>query len=152
MRALVQRVSSGSVTVAGKRVGAIGPGLVILLGVARDDGEKDAAWVARKVANLRIFPDEEGRMNLSLLDVGGEALVVSQFTLYGDCRKGRRPSFTGAAPPPQAERLYQKFIKCLRELGVKVETGQFQAEMLVHIDNHGPVTLMVESEPARPLA
>ena len=146
MRALVQRVSQASVEVEGQVVGQIGLGLLVLLGVGHGDGEEQAAWLADKVANLRIFADDAGAMNRSLLDVGGGALVVSQFTLYGDCRRGRRPSFTGAAPPEAANALYQRFCALLSERGVlSVERGVFRAEMRVSLVNEGPVTLMVET-------
>jgi D-tyrosyl-tRNA(Tyr) deacylase len=145
MKAVVQRVSKASVTVDSQVVGSIGPGLMILLGVTRGDGEEQAHWLANKIAGLRIFEDEEGKMNRSLLDVGGSALVVSQFTLYGDCRKGRRPSFTHAAHPEIAEPLCERFITLLREAGVsQVESGVFGAYMQVEIHNDGPVTLIVE--------
>lgn len=146
MRALIQRVSSASVAVDGQVVGQIGPGLLVLLGVGHGDAEAQAAWLAEKVANLRVFPDEAGAMNRSLLDVGGGALVVSQFTLYGDCRRGRRPSFTGAAPPEAANALYERFCALLAGNGVlAVERGVFRAEMRVSLVNEGPVTLMVET-------
>jgi len=125
-------------------VGAIGPGLVVLLGVKTGDTEAEARWLANKIANLRIFSDQEGKFNLSALDVGGEALVVSQFTLYGDARKGRRPSFIEAAPPEVAEPLVEKFVEFLRAKGLKVETGRFGAIMLVEIHNDGPVTIILE--------
>jgi D-tyrosyl-tRNA(Tyr) deacylase len=144
MRALVQRVKQSSVSVDGEVVGAIGPGLMILLGVKEGDTEEEAHWLAPKVANLRIFPDDEGKLNCSVLDMGGEALVVSQFTLYADCRKGRRPSFVAAACPEVAELLVDKFVEALRAEGLHVETGIFQAEMLVEIHNDGPVTVIVE--------
>lgn len=147
MRALVQRVSQASVTVEGAVVGAIGPGLLVLLGVGQGDGEAQVAWLSDKVANLRIFADEAGSMNRSLLDVGGAALVVSQFTLYGDCRRGRRPSFTGAAPPEEANRLYEGFCEALARLGVPVARGVFRATMSVALTNEGPVTLWVETPP-----
>ncbi|NLJ25748.1 MAG: D-tyrosyl-tRNA(Tyr) deacylase [Firmicutes bacterium] len=150
MRALVQRVSRGSVEIDGRVVGSIGPGMVVLLGVAEDDTKWDAQWLAQKTANLRIFDDEAGRMNRSLLETKGEALIVSQFTLYGECRKGRRPSFDKAAPPELAEELYDEFVVEMQEHGVKVATGQFQAFMKVYLENNGPVTLMVESDSARP--
>lgn len=146
MRALVQRVSRASVEIRGEKVGEIGRGLVILLGVHVEDQEKDAAFLAAKCVNLRIFPDQNENMNLSLLDVQGEVLVVSQFTLYGDTRKGRRPSFIQSARPAQSEPLYEKFVTCVREFGVKTETGQFGAMMRVEIHNDGPVTLMLESK------
>ena len=144
MKAVVQRVSRGSVFVEGEEVGAIGRGVVVLLGVGVGDGLSQARFLADKIANLRIFEDREGKMNLSLLDIRGEALVVSQFTLYGDCRKGRRPGFTEAALPEEAQQLYLKFCDLLRETGVKVETGRFQAMMKVEIINEGPVTLLLE--------
>ena len=146
MRALLQRVSSASVEVEGQVVGQIGAGLLILLGVGQGDTDAAAAWLAEKVANLRIFQDDAGAMNRSLLDVGGGALVVSQFTLYGDTRRGRRPSFVGAAPPEEANTLYQRFCVLLAERGVgRVERGVFRAEMRVSLVNEGPVTLMLES-------
>lgn len=146
MRALVQRVTSASVSVDGQVVGAIGPGLCVLLGVGRADGEAQVAWLAEKVANLRIFADEAGAMNRSLLDVGGGALVVSQFTLYGDTRKGRRPSFIEAAPPELANALYERFCAALAGQGVVlVQRGVFRAHMAVSLVNDGPVTLMVET-------
>ena len=145
MKAVVQRVSRASVIVEGKVVGAIGPGLMILLGVTHGDGEEQARWLANKVAGLRIYEDAEGKMNRSLIEVGGSALVVSQFTLYGDCRKGRRPSFTDAARPEVAEPLCERFIELLREGGVgQVESGVFGAHMMVEIHNDGPVTLILE--------
>lgn len=145
MRALLQRVSEARVDVNGVTAGRIGPGLLILLGVARQDTEADAEHLAAKVSLLRIFPDEEGKMNRSLLDTSGSALIVSQFTLYGDTRKGRRPSFDLAAPPGQARALYEFFCDRMRVLGVPVETGVFQAMMAVQLINDGPVTLLVES-------
>ncbi|NLY51754.1 MAG: D-tyrosyl-tRNA(Tyr) deacylase [Firmicutes bacterium] len=150
MRALIQRVNRAEVTVEGEVIGSIGAGMVILLGVAGDDTEWDAQWLAQKSANLRIFDDGAGKMNLSLLDTGGEVLVVSQFTLYGDCRRGRRPSFDKAAPPDRAEALYNLFVQEMEKLGVKTATGRFQAMMNVSLENNGPVTLLVESESARP--
>ncbi|NMB44941.1 MAG: D-tyrosyl-tRNA(Tyr) deacylase [Firmicutes bacterium] len=150
MRVLVQRVNSGKVAVDGEVIGAIGPGMVVLLGVAEDDTEWDAEWAAQKTANLRIFDDEAGRMNLSLLDTGGQALIISQFTLYGECRRGRRPSFDKAAPPQRAEELYNLFVQRMQEQGIEVATGQFQAFMIVSLENNGPVTLLVESDTARP--
>lgn len=146
MRAVVQRVKESRVEVKGETVGAIGPGLLILLGVGEDDSEKDCDYLANKVANLRIFPDTKGFMNLSLMEIEGAALVVSQFTLWGDCRKGRRPSFVGAASPERARELYEHFIKLLKEKGLHVATGQFQEMMDVHLINDGPVTLMLDSE------
>ncbi len=144
MRAVVQRVSRASVTVDGDVVGAIGPGLVILLGVTHDDGPAEADWLARKIVGLRIFEDRAGKMNLGLLDVEGQALVVSQFTLYGDSRKGRRPSFVEAARPETAEPLVQRFADTLRQHGVHAEMGLFGAHMSVEIHNDGPVTLILE--------
>jgi D-tyrosyl-tRNA(Tyr) deacylase len=145
MRAVVQRVSQASVTVDGEVVGAIDRGVMILLGVTHGDAEEQARWLANKIAGLRIYEDAEGKMNLGLLDVGGEALVVSQFTLYGDCRKGRRPSFTHAARPEIAEPLCERFIEFLRQAGLqRVESGVFGAHMMVEIHNDGPVTLIIE--------
>jgi D-tyrosyl-tRNA(Tyr) deacylase len=144
MKAVVQRVRSASVTVGGETVGKIGRGFVILLGVNKSDTEAGAQWLAKKCAGLRVFEDDQGLMNLGLADVCGEALVVSQFTLYGDCEKGRRPSFTEAAPPEIAESLYRAFVDALRGAGIHVETGRFQAKMLVEILNDGPVTLVIE--------
>lgn len=149
MLAVVQRVSRASVTVEGKVTGAIGIGLLILLGVARGDEDADAAWLAAKCASLRIFPDDEGKMNRSVDEVGGAVLVVSQFTLLGDCEKGRRPSFIQAAPPDEANRLYGRFVEEVRALGLPVETGVFQAHMDVALVNDGPVTLLVDSGPWR---
>jgi len=147
MKVLVQRVSQASVTVGSELVGNIGRGLVALVGVAIGDTEKDVQYLAEKTVNLRIFEDSEGKFNLSLLDVKGELLVVSQFTLLADARKGRRPSFTDAAPPVVAERLIDKFIEETRNCGIKVAAGRFQAHMLVEIHNDGPVTIMLESRP-----
>ncbi len=145
MRALVQRVSEARVEVAGQTVGAIGQGVLVLLGVGRGDTLEDAAYLARKIASLRIFADEEGKMNLSLAQVGGAALVVSQFTLYGDLRRGHRPSFTQAASPEEGRRLYEHFCDLLSQQGLHVETGVFQAHMAVHLVNEGPVTLWLDS-------
>ena len=145
MRALVQRAARGSVDVAGERIGEIGPGLVILLGITHSDTEKEAAFVAEKCMNLRIFEDEAGKMNRSLLDIKGEVLIVSQFTLYGDASHGRRPSFTEAARPEQANPLYETFVDLCRGYGVRVATGRFGAEMKLSLVNDGPVTIMVES-------
>ncbi|MBE7531437.1 MAG: D-tyrosyl-tRNA(Tyr) deacylase [Chloroflexi bacterium] len=146
MRALLQRVSSARVTVNGRVTGQIGRGLVILLGVTHSDTPAEAAWLAAKVAGLRLFEDDAGKMNLSLADVGGSFLVISQFTLYGDVQKGRRPSFTAAAYPALAESLVDYFCQCLREIGFDVATGMFGAHMEVEIHNDGPVTLLVERE------
>jgi D-tyrosyl-tRNA(Tyr) deacylase len=140
----VQRVSEASVSIDGDTVGSIGAGLVVLLGVGRDDGEREAGRLAEKVARLRIFDDEQGRMNRSFADSGGAALCISQFTLYGDTRRGLRPSFAAAADPEPAERLYLRFCERLRELGVPVETGRFGARMSVALRNEGPVTLLLE--------
>jgi len=148
MRAVVQRVSRAKVTVEGKVTGEIGSGLMILLGVGRADTPAVAAVLAEKAANLRIFEDENDKMNRSLLDVRGGALVVSQFTLYGDARGGRRPSFIAAAPPEQAKALYEEFCEALRKLGVTVATGVFQAMMSVELVNEGPVTILLDSDKA----
>lgn len=145
MRAVVQRVTAASVTVDGNITGQIGAGLLVLLGVAKEDSAANAEFLAEKVTNLRIFADENGKMNRSLIDYGGAMLVVSQFTLYGDCRKGRRPSFDLAAAPELARSLYEHFIGAVRQTGVRVETGIFQASMQVALVNDGPVTLIVES-------
>jgi D-tyrosyl-tRNA(Tyr) deacylase len=146
MRAVVQRVSRARVVVEGKVTGEIGPGLVVLLGVGREDSAAAVSYLAEKVANLRIFEDDQGKMNRSLLEAGGSALVVSQFTLYGDARGQRRPSYLRAAPPEQAKALYDEFVEALRALGVKVETGVFQAMMSVELVNEGPVTILMDSE------
>ena len=145
MRAVVQRVKESRVEINGEIVGSIGKGLLILLGVAQGDDEKDCRYLAEKVANLRIFPDERGQMNRSVLETGGAALVVSQFTLLGDCRKGRRPSFAKAAPPEEAQELYEAFVRELRGKGLKVETGRFQEMMDVYLINDGPVTILLDS-------
>jgi D-tyrosyl-tRNA(Tyr) deacylase len=146
MRAVVQRVSRARVTVEGNVTGEIATGLTILLGIGRNDTSADANIMAEKIANLRIFNDESGKMNRSLLDVRGSALVVSQFTLYGDARGQRRPSFVAAAPPEQANKLYQEFSDTLRGLGVDVATGVFQAKMSVELVNEGPVTILLDSD------
>lgn len=145
MLACLQRVSSASVTVEGEIVGQIERGLLILLGVGQGDTAADADFLAEKLVGLRVFEDKAGKMNLSLADVGGEMLVVSQFTLLGDCRKGRRPSFTGAAPPEEANMLYEHFCQGVRAQGINVATGRFRAHMDVALVNDGPVTLLVES-------
>jgi len=145
VRAVVQRVSEASVRVNEELVGRIGPGLVVLLGVGQDDSETDADYLADKVVNLRIFSDDAGHMNRSVLDTGGEILVVSQFTLYGDARKGRRPGFTEAASPEEADRLYQLFVLRARQSGLRVETGVFRAMMDVALVNQGPVTILLDS-------
>ncbi|MHB2149001.1 D-aminoacyl-tRNA deacylase [Calditrichota bacterium LG25] len=146
MKVVVQRVKKASVKVEGKTVGQIGKGLLLLIGVDQKDDEEDIAFVADKCVNLRIFEDEQGKMNRSLLEVGGEILAISQFTLLGDTRKGRRPSFINAADPQKGDAFYQKFIERLRQHGVKVETGIFGAMMDVELLNYGPVTLIVESK------
>ena len=146
MRAVVQRVSQSEVTVDGETTGKIGHGLTVLLGVSAGDTEKEADYLADKIANLRIFADEKGKMNLSVRDIGGEILVVSQFTLYGDCRKGRRPSYNDAAPPDLAEKLYGYFVRSLENNGMEVATGRFQAMMEVSLINDGPVTILLDSE------
>ena len=147
MRAVVQRVSRASVVVEGKVVGAIERGFMVLLGVTHGDGEAQAQWLAGRIAGLRVFEDDAGKMNRSLLDVDGSALVISQFTLYGDCRRGRRPSFTGAARPETAEPLCGRFVEMLRQAGVRrVESGIFGAHMDVEIHNDGPVTLILERD------
>src|SRR6201993_3651650 len=146
MRAVVQRVSRAKVTVEGSVAGEIGPGLMILLGVGKEDTSQVAAAMAEKVANLRIFEDEQGKMNRSLLDVKGSALAVSQFTLYGDARGQRRPSFITAAPPELAKSLYEEFCEALRKLGVTVATGIFQTMMSVELVNEGPVTILLDSD------
>ncbi|MDD3158457.1 D-aminoacyl-tRNA deacylase [Anaeromusa sp.] len=145
MRAVVQRTKSSSVTVDGRLVGSIGPGLTVLLGVGDGDTPKDAVYLADKIVGLRIFHDETGKMNCSLKDVGGSLLVVSQFTLYGDCRKGRRPGFDQAAPPGEAKALYEYFLSLCREKELTVAAGEFQAEMLVALENDGPVTILLDS-------
>jgi D-tyrosyl-tRNA(Tyr) deacylase len=146
MRAVVQRVSEASVQVDGEEVGRIDQGILVLLGVGQKDGPEDAKYMAEKVVHLRIFADEQGKMNRSLLDVGGGLLAVSQFTLWGDCRKGRRPSFVAAAEPAKAEALYEAFIDNARSLGVTVATGRFQEMMEVSLVNDGPVTLLLDSK------
>lgn len=146
MRALIQRVSRAQVTTGEELLGRIGRGYVVLLGVGHGDGEAEADWLAQKVAELRLFADENGKTNLSLADIGGEVLVVSQFTLYADARKGRRPSFTDAAPPEEADRLYEYFARQLRARGFTVGTGRFGADMQVEIHNDGPVTIWLERE------
>lgn len=146
MRAVVQRVSRARVTVAGETTGEIGKGILVLLGVSREDSEKEAAYLAEKTLNLRIFEDADGKMNLSLLEAQGELLVVSQFTLYGDARKGRRPSFIDAAAPERANELYEIFVAEARKQIAKVETGRFRAMMDVELVNDGPVTILLDSE------
>ena len=146
MRVVVQRVKAGAVLVGEQTVAGIKEGLVVLLGVGQNDEEADALYLAKKIVNLRIFEDKAGKLNLSLQDIGGEVLVVSQFTLYGDCRQGRRPSFTAAASPEAANHLYRFFIEKIKEQGVAVATGIFQEEMLVKIENNGPVTMLLDSK------
>lgn len=148
MKAVIQRVKESSVTVDGEVVSRIGPGLMVLLGVGDGDGTADADYLADKAVNLRIFEDDRGKMNRSLLETGGAMLVVSQFTLLGDCRKGRRPSFINAAEPEKAEHLYEYFVRKVRENGISAETGRFRAMMDVSLINDGPVTLILESPPA----
>ena len=145
MRACVQRVSSARVRVEGETVGEIGRGFLVLLGVAAGDGPAELRWMVDKVVGLRVFDDGEGKMNLALADVGGELLVVSQFTLLGDCRKGRRPSFIDAAPPEMAERMYEEFVAAARAAGIRVATGKFRTHMEVELVNDGPVTLLLDS-------
>ncbi len=148
MRAVLQRVSRAEVSVDGDRVASIGRGYVVLLGVTHTDNETDARYIADKIASLRLFEDEDGKINLGITDIGGEVLVVSQFTLYADCRKGRRPSFTDAAPPEMAERLYQRVAEILRAAGLPVQTGVFGAHMQVSLVNDGPVTILLDSQKA----
>ena len=145
MRAVVQLVKKASVSVNGSVISEIGPGLLVLLGVQKNDTPGDVAMLAEKIAHLRIFPDQDKLMNFSVLDVGGEILVVSQFTLYGDCRKGRRPSYSNAAPPDKAEELYELYIQETAKLGIPVSSGKFQAMMDVELINQGPVTLLLDS-------
>ena len=144
MRAVVQRVKHSSVIVENETIAQIEAGVMVLLGIGKDDNEEKAAWLAGKIAHLRIFEDEDGKLNRSLLDTGGQMLVVSQFTLYGDCSKGRRPSFIAAAPPEMATELYLHFVQEADTLGIKVQTGKFRAMMDVSLINHGPVTLILE--------
>lgn len=146
MRAVVQRVTIAGVKVEGNLVGSIGAGFAVLLGISGDDTEKDIEYLVDKLVNLRVFDDSDGKMNISLLDAGGELLIVSQFTLYGDCRKGRRPSYDKAAKPEAARSLYEAFVQRCRDCNVKVETGVFQAMMDVEIQNDGPVTLLLDSK------
>jgi D-tyrosyl-tRNA(Tyr) deacylase len=145
MRACVQRVSEAHVTVEGAETGRIGRGLVVLLGIGYSDGEMEVNWLAEKIVGLRVFEDAAGKMNLSLADVGGAMLVISQFTLYGDCRRGRRPSFTDAAPPEMAERLYELFVDVVKRAGIQVGTGKFREHMMVSLVNDGPVTLWIDT-------
>lgn len=149
MKAVVQRVSRAEVRVGGETIGKISQGFVVLLGVAKGDTENDLQWIVDKICNLRVFPNEQGKFDRSLLDIQGEVLVVSQFTLFGDCRKGRRPGFDAAAPPPLAEEYYEKAIQSFRRRGVNTQTGRFAARMEVDLVNDGPVTLLLDS-PASP--
>lgn len=146
MRVVLQRVSYASVKVDGKTVGEIGKGLLVLAGIGKDDTDEDLSYIANKIVNLRIFEDEAQKFNRSLLDIKGDLLVVSQFTLYADCRKGRRPGFTDAAPPEQASAMFERFVNLLREFPLKVETGVFQAMMDVNLCNYGPVTIIMDSK------
>jgi D-tyrosyl-tRNA(Tyr) deacylase len=146
MRAVLQRVSSSDVEVEAKKVGEIKKGLLIFLGIGKDDNVEDINYLVDKIVNLRIFSDQDGRMNLSALDIGAELLVVSQFTLYGDCRKGRRPSFDLAAPPQEAEKLYEEFLSYIKTFGLRVETGEFKTHMKVTLINDGPVTILLDSK------
>ena len=145
MRAVVQRVSRAKVTVNGELTGEIGPGLLVLLGVGQDDTEADAIYLAEKIAGLRVFEDDQGKMNRSVQDAGGSVLAVSQFTLYGDVRRGKRPSFDAAAPPEKARQLYESFVEQIRARGLRCETGRFQAMMQVELVNEGPVTILLDS-------
>ena len=145
MKAVVQRVTQSDVKVDGRQIGAIDNGLLVLLGVGHDDTEKQVQWLAEKIINLRIFEDQDGKMNRSLQDIGGSMLVVSQFTLMGDCRKGRRPSFVAAAPPDLAEMLYERFVRQVKQMGIDVATGKFGAMMQVSLVNNGPVTLILNT-------
>lgn len=148
MRACIQRVGEAQVTVNNEIAGQIGRGFAVLLGVGQDDGPADVAWLAEKIVGLRIFEDDAGKMNRSLGEIGGAMLVVSQFTLYGDVRRGRRPSFSGAAPPEIAERLYEEFVKAVRRAGIEVATGRFREHMLVSLTNDGPVTIWIDTADA----
>ena len=145
MRAVIQRVTSAKVTVGDRQTGAIGEGLLVLLGVHNDDEQKDITWLADKIINLRIFEDDEGKMNLSLKDTGGSMLIVSQFTLLADCRKGRRPSWSEAAPPDKARQMYEEFIQFVADSGITTATGEFYAMMDVSLVNYGPVTILLDS-------
>jgi D-tyrosyl-tRNA(Tyr) deacylase len=146
MRAVVQRVSRAKVDIESQTVGEVGRGLLVLLGVTHDDTTEDARWLAEKIVGLRIFPDADGKMNRDVMEAGGGVLVVSQFTLFGDCRKGRRPSFVAAAPPPIAVPLYEAFLQAVQSLGVPTAAGRFGADMQVELVNDGPVTLIIDSK------
>lgn len=146
MRSVIQRVTRASVEVQGETLGKIGKGLLVLLGVSDDDTDTDLEYMAEKISGLRIFEDEDEKMNLSIANIGGEFLVVSQFTLYGDCRKGKRPSFTAAGRPDYANEMYEKFVSVLRKKGFSVQTGKFGADMKVELVNDGPVTLLIDSK------
>ena len=146
MRAVIQRVTRAKVTVNGRQTGNISEGLMVLVGVHRDDSDKDVTWMADKLVHLRIFEDQDGQMNRSLLDSGGEILIVSQFTLLGDCRKGRRPSWSSAAPPDLANTLYLQLVQAVKTYGVNTATGEFQSMMNVSLVNNGPVTLLIDSQ------
>jgi len=145
MRAVIQRVKSAEVDVEGRLTGKIGRGLLVFIGVGKRDGQPDLSYMASKIPDLRIFEDSSGKFNLSLRDIKGEILIVSQFTLYGDCRKGRRPSFTDAEDPQVAKTLYEEFVSAIKAVGIPVQTGEFQAKMEVHLINDGPVTLLLDS-------
>jgi len=146
MRAVVQRVSGAHVREGGASLGRIGPGLMVLLAVGREDTEEDVSYLSRKIVQLRIFEDDTGKMNLSVQDIGGRILIVSEFTLFGDCRNGNRPSFIDAAPPEPAEKLFSRMLQAIREHGVPVETGRFQARMQIQLFNEGPVTIILDSK------
>jgi D-tyrosyl-tRNA(Tyr) deacylase len=146
MRVVLQRVSQAEVSVSGETIGRIGPGLLALAAVSRQDDENDLLWMARKIVDLRVFDDDKGNLNLSLRDIHGQLLVVSQFTLYGDCKKGRRPSYSNAAPPAEAEALYDRFVEIVSGAVPGVQTGRFQAAMEVRLTNDGPVTLILDSK------
>ena len=146
MRVVVQRVSQAEVVIGGVPVARIGKGILALAAISRQDTEKDLSWMAKKIVELRIFNDSQGKLNLSLQDIGGQLLVVSQFTLYGECKKGRRPSYSDAAPPAEAERLYERFLEIVRQYVPDVKTGQFQSMMEVNLSNSGPVTLIIDSQ------
>jgi len=150
MRAVLQRVKKAGVIVGGKSVAGIGKGILALVAISREDTAEDLRWMARKITELRVFNDREGKLNLSLQDTGGELIVVSQFTLYGDCRKGRRPSYSDAAPPAEAEKMYEEFLEIVRDIMPEVQTGQFQAMMDVSLVNDGPITLILDSRKQGP--